>query len=179
MKKIFLVGAAVLMLLSCKKDIEELPDQTDTGANTFGAKLDGEFWVPQKFGVAPTAELIEARFSANNAVFINARNFASSPTETEFELYIRDITGPGTYQLNQNTAKYPSHSASYGYFIRRRFMPLNEWITSALHTGSVTITRWDPENKVVAGTFEFTVGSTDNTADPIQVTEGRFDVTIQ
>ena len=41
------------LLISCKKDIEELPPATQIGAHTFGARLDGQLWVPQKFGIAP------------------------------------------------------------------------------------------------------------------------------
>lgn len=180
--KIFLVVlASALVLISCKKDVESLPDPTQTGANTFGAKLDGEFWVPQKFGIAPTAPILEARYSGNNSVFVNARNFSSSPTETEFEIYLRNITetGTGTILLNQQTNKYPQEIASYGYFIKRKFMPLGEWITGAQHTGSVTISRLDTVNNIISGTFQFTAASTDNTADPIVVSEGRFDVKIQ
>jgi hypothetical protein len=143
--------------------------------------VDGEFWVPQKFGVAPSAALLEARYSGNNSVFINARNFASSPTETEFEIYLRNIleTGTGTIVLNQLTNKYPQESASYGYFIKRKFMPVGQWITGPQHTGTVTITKLDSVNNIISGTFQFTAGSINTNDDPIVVTEGRFDVKIQ
>ena len=179
MKKLLVICAALLVLAGCKKDIDELPEATQTGANTFGAKLDGALWVPQKFGIAPTAPLLEARYTGTNSIFINARNFSSSPTETEFEIYIRNIPGPGTYPLNQDTDHYPNESASYGYFIKRKLMPLNEWITTSGQTGSVTITRFDTVNHIISGTFEFRAASTDDTAAPISVTEGRFDVKIQ
>lgn len=181
MKIFFVLLSSMSLLLSCKKDIEGLPEPTNTGANTFGAKLDGSFWVPQKFGVAPSAPILEARYSGNNSVFINARNFASSPTETEFEICLRNVieTGPGTIVLNQHTNKYPQESASYGYFIKRKLMPIGQWITGPQHTGSVTITRLDTVNNIIAGTFQFTAGSINTTEDPIVVTEGRFDVKIQ
>jgi hypothetical protein len=112
-------------------------------------------------------------------LFINARNFSSSPTEKEFEIYIQNITGTGVFQFNQNTGKYPNHSGSYAYYIKRKFMPLGEWITDTQYTGSITVTRFDTVNQIVSGTFEFTAESTDHTADPITVTEGRFDVKVQ
>ncbi|HEX2605968.1 MAG TPA: hypothetical protein VHK91_01270 [Flavisolibacter sp.] len=169
---------AILFLCSCKKDISELPAPSETGSNTFGARVDETLWVPQGFGIVPTAPLTEARVTGLNALILNARNFSSSPTETEFEIYISDFAGVGTYQLNQNTAKYPGQSASYGYYIKRRGMPLNEWITDATHTGSVVVTRYDPAGKIVAGSFSFTAGSTDNTASLLKVTEGRFDLKL-
>src|SRR5215204_6228565 len=142
MKNIFLLGLLALSLGGCKKDIDELPEATQTGANTFGARLNGEFWAPQGFGIMPTAPLLEARYGGNNSVFINARNFGSSPTETEFEIHLQGVTGPGTYLLNQNTAVYPAQSASYGYFVRRRIRPLNEYITNASQGGRVEVTRY-------------------------------------
>src|SRR5689334_7374560 len=87
------------LLFSCKKNIDELPSPTETGANTFGACVDGALWGPIGFGIAPTAPILEARYSGNHSVFITARNFGSSPTETEMEIYIRNITAPGTYLL--------------------------------------------------------------------------------
>jgi hypothetical protein len=179
MKNLLFGLLAVAVLSSCKKDIDELPPATETGANTFGAKVDGELWVPQKFGIAQTAPILEARYGGNNSVFINARNFSSSPTETEFEIHIKDITGPGTYALNQTTNKYPYENASYGYYIKRKFMPLNDWITSNQFTGSVIVSKFDNVNKIISGTFSFTAGSTDNTTGPLVVTDGRFDVKIQ
>lgn len=179
MKKLLFVLASVAVLTSCKKEVDELPEPTQTGANIFGAKLNGEFWVPQKFGIAPTAPILEARYTGTGGVFINARNFGSSPTETEFEIYLENISQPGLVLLNESTLKYPDESASYGYYIKRRFMPEGEWITGPQHTGSVTVTRIDKINNIISGTFQFTAKSMDNTADPITVTEGRFDVMIQ
>ncbi|MGZ5190125.1 MAG: DUF6252 family protein [Flavisolibacter sp.] len=179
MKNLVLALIVLAVFSGCKKDIDELPPATETGANTFGAKVDGELWVPQKFGVAPSAPILEARYGGNSSLFINARNFSSSPTETEFEIHIKNFTGTGTYQLNQVTNKYPYENASYGYFIKRKLMPLNDWITTNQFTGNVVVTKYDSTNKIVAGTFSFTAGSTDNTAEPLVVTEGRFDVKIQ
>lgn len=179
MKNILLILSCLVILSSCKKSVDELPAATETGANTFGLKLDGAFWVPQKFGVASTAPILEARMTGTGDLVINARNFASSPTETEFEIYIKNVTGPGTYQLNRNTDVYPGVSASYAYYVKRRINPLNEWITSTQYTGSATITKFDLTNNVIAGTFQFTAGSMDGSASPINVTEGRFDVKIE
>jgi hypothetical protein len=179
MKYPFLLLCSLFLFASCKKDIDELPAATQTGANTFGAKLNGENWVPQKFGIVSTSPILEARYAGNNSVFINARDFSASPTETEFEIYLKGITGPGTFQLNQATAKYPDESASYGLYTKSKFMPVHDWITTPQYTGSVVVTRFDTVNHIISGTFAFSAASIDNSADPIQVTDGRFDVTIQ
>jgi hypothetical protein len=178
MKSILTIISCVLLLSSCKKNVDELPAASQTGSNTFGLKINGELWVPQK-AVVSGAPILEARYTGTGGVFINARNFASSPSETEFEIYLQNISGPGTFPLNQVTSKYPNHVASYAYYIKRKFMPENEWITSDKFTGNVVVTKFDTANNIISGTFEFTAGSVDNSADPIIVTEGRFDVKIQ
>lgn len=178
MKKMFLFFLFAA-LFSCSKDVDELDPPTETGAGTFGAKVNGVLWAPQGFGIVSTAPILEARFGGANSIFINARNFGSSPTESEFELYIQNITGPGTFLLNQNTGKFPAHSGSYGYYVERRFTPTNEWITSAHHTGKIEVTKFDLANKIISGTFEFSALNLYGTSVPLTVSGGRFDVKIK
>jgi hypothetical protein len=166
---------ASLALFSCKKEVTELPPATQTGANTFGCKVDGALWVPAGFGVVPTAPILEARFVSDHDLLINARNFSSSPTESEFELFIKGATVPGTYLLN-TAATYQNYNASYGYYVHRKFTPDNEWITSTLYAGSITLTKIDTVNLFVSGTFEFQAINMYNTPQPLNITEGRFDV---
>jgi hypothetical protein len=180
MKNTLIILATVLMLVGCKKSVDELPVPTQTGANTFGLKLNGEFWVPQKFAGISTP-ILNGQLSGSNLndLMITAQNFASEPTETQFNLYLKNITGPGTYQLNQTTNIYPNASGNYAYYVKRKINPLNEWITGLQYTGTVTITKWDPVNDIVSGTFEFKAGSIDNSSEPITVTDGRFDIKLQ
>lgn len=177
MNKLLIVCLSLLLLGSCKKKVDELPPATQTGANTFGAKVNGQFWVPQGFGPIPANDILEARMSGNELT-INARNFASSPNETEFQLYVQGVTATGVYPLNTDIT-HPSNVASYAYYVKRRFTPENEWVTSAAYTGSVTITRFDPVNRIVSGTFQFNMINILNAPQPMNVTEGRFDVRLQ
>ncbi|MBK8748949.1 MAG: hypothetical protein IPM04_14255 [Saprospiraceae bacterium] len=50
MYKILISTFALFLFVACKKEVEELPPATQTGANTFGAKVDGQFWVAKGFG---------------------------------------------------------------------------------------------------------------------------------
>jgi len=164
-------------LISCKKNIvEELPPATQTGANTFGANVNGKLWVPTSSPI-PGAAKLEARYAVNDLI-INARNLGSTPNESEFEIYIKDLNGPGTYLLNQNTSPYPNQVASYGYYIKRQFNPINEWITSPQFTGVVNITLDDRVNHIVSGTFQFDALNMYSSPDTLHVTNGRFDIKI-
>ena len=162
------------LLMACNKAVDELPTLTQNGANTFGAKVDGILWVPKGFGPFPASNLLEARFTTPTSILINARNFASSPNETGFEILVSGVTGPGTYALNTNVT-LPAITG-YGYYLKNRLTPQDEWLTTAEYTGTVTISRLDIANKIVAGTFQFNALSLYNTTHAIHVTDGRFDI---
>jgi hypothetical protein len=177
MKNVF-IFSLILSLLACNKEVTQLPDATDTGSNTFGARIDTTFWTPKGFGPVATAPILEARYEEGRTVVINARNFAGQPKETEFEIYLYHVTTPGTYLLNATTPKYPRQNANYAYYVERRITPINEWITTSEYTGSVTVTKADTVNRIIAGTFQFRAINSFGTPQPINVTEGRFDIKI-
>jgi hypothetical protein len=178
MKRILTISLAALVLFTaCKKEVKELPQNTQTGANTFGAKINGQLWAPQGFGPVPANNLLEARMIGND-LLIDARNFASSPNETEFSIRLVSVTDIGVYTLNSN-ATHPSLVSSYCYYVKRNLTPQNEWITSTANTGSVTITKLDLTNKIVSGTFQFNALNIYNAPEPLAVTEGRFDIKLQ
>jgi hypothetical protein len=176
MKKIIIACLALGVFVSCNKEVTELPPITQTGAHTFGAKVDGELFVPRGFASIPDDDILEGRFLPNDDLYINARNFASSPNEKEFELFIKGVTAPGTYQLNSTTPGNPNQGVSYGYYVKRNLTPENEWITNPSYTGTVTITKIDTVNNFVSGTFQFNAINMYGTPQPLSVTEGRFDV---
>jgi hypothetical protein len=178
MKKIITGCLFLCLLSSCKKDVAELPPATETGANTFGAKVNGELWVPQGLGTIPANNLLESQLFPNGDLRIRARNFASSPNETEFDMFITGITAPGTYLLNKNVS-YPALSASFGYYVKRKLTPIDEWITSSTISGSVTITKLDVVNHIVSGTFQFNAASIYTPSQVLSVTDGRFDLKVQ
>ena len=170
--KAFLVLVAVLFSFSaCKKDVDALPPQTGTGANTFGAKVNGQMWVPKDFGIVPTAPILEAHYTPGRSVEINARNFASSPKESEFRIQLKNVTKEGTYILN-NT------SGNSAYYVERKLTPTGEWKTNNQYGGKVIVTVADTVNRIIAGTFEFQAASLYNDAQ-LNVTEGRFDIKIE
>lgn len=177
MKNLLISFSLLLVLASCKKNVvTELPPATQTGANTFGASVNGKLWVPSSSPIGGAAKL-EARYLVNDLI-INARNLGSTPTESEFEIYIKNLNGPGVYPLNQSTAEFPNQSASYGYYVYRRINPINQWITGPQFSGVVNIMLDDRVNHIVSGTFQFDALNLYGTPDTLHVTDGRFDVKI-
>lgn len=175
MKRLTILFTLSFFLFSCKKDIKELPGDTQTGANTFGAKINGNLWGPQGFGPIPANDILKATIGGND-VRIEVQNYALAPNETGMYIYLKDVLGPGTYQLNTDVT-HPSATASYAFYVKRRLNPISEWITSSTSTGTVVITKIDRTANIIAGTFQFTGAPILNAADPpLVVTEGRFDL---
>jgi len=177
MKNILLACLAFVLFSACNKKVDELPPATQTGANTFGAKIDGNLWVPRGFAGLPANDILEARFTSPTSIMINASDFSKSPNETEFEIQLINITGPGTYQLNTDVTR-PAF-ANYAYYVKRNLTPKYEWITSSTNTGTVTLTRFDNVNNIASGTFQFSGQNIYGGVANISVTEGRFDVSLQ
>ena len=175
MKNIIAIATAAIFIVSCSKD-KDLPDPTDTGEHKFGAKVNGEIWEARGFGPFPANDVLEAvRYGSSGDIVIKARNFASSPLEKEFYIFVKGATATGTYPLNSN-ASHLSWDNSYAYYVVRNFTPQNEWITSVTHPGSVTFSKIDTVNRILAGTFQFEMLNWYNTPQPLSVTEGRFDI---
>lgn len=181
MKPIYGILILLISILSfsCKKLVSELPPPTQTGANTFGCKVDGQMWMPSGFGIAITAPILEARYSTGRTIFINARNFSSAPTESEFEIHLMNVVTPGVYLLNTDTENYPDETGNYAYYVVRKITPHNEWMTTSQYTGQVEITKTDTINRIVSGTFQFQAINLYNSPHPVNMTEGRFDIKIE
>lgn len=119
MKKLLgLALVAFIALSSCKQEIKSLPDITQTGANTFGAKVNGENFGPLG-GSILTSPTLEATHTFDSSILITARNFSRSPIEFEMQLFLKNVHAPGTFYLNQETEIHPAQSASYAYYVRR------------------------------------------------------------
>jgi hypothetical protein len=82
----------------------------------------------------------------------------------------RDINRPGTYQFGPGAGAY-AH-----YDDQNRPIPCDTYSGSDTRTfsrGTLTITRLDLTNGIIAGTFEFKLAKPG--CDTLRVTQGRFD----
>ena len=186
--KTLLLTMLLATIFSCKKHKEEynpqLPPVTQTGANTFGCKINGQIMVPRDGKNTPlmggypygvTYSRIRTQYEHYD--WIEAMDQVSSGSNRgaiAFKLPNIDTMGVGEYiikhvdgafsQANPNIvylgAIYNGDSPSTGY-------------SSIENTGKIIITRYDDD--VISGTFYCKVKNYLNPNDIIEVTEGRFD----
>ncbi|WP_188816386.1 DUF6252 family protein [Hymenobacter cavernae] len=80
-------------------------------------------------------------------------------------------SGPGTYSLYVPINSSPTNRGNSAYFARRE----KSYETNAKHRGTLTITRLDSVERIVAGEFRFTPIDP-LTGDSVRITRGRFDL---
>ena len=97
MKKALSIISLLFILASCKKDVDELPPATQTGAHTFGAKVNGEFWVPQGWGLDEAIETLNglAPLNIEHCVFAFAFPWSMDGASNRTS-YIINRTSPET-----------------------------------------------------------------------------------
>ncbi|WP_139926281.1 hypothetical protein [Hymenobacter sp. DG01] len=176
---------SLLALGACKKEEAPkavLPEATQTGQNTAGAKVDGTVWLPvQQFLYAGAP--LTARYTKSVTGYELDLYFGRFPaeendpfSETSINFYVPDIRKPGTIQLNQQAdPKFTTANPAYATFTYGKPSPDQVLITGPAAPGTLTITRLDTVARVVAGTYEFRAQALTGTGS-VNVTEGRFDL---
>lgn len=175
MKKLLLLLLATFTLSCCNKDddqpiaeIDKLPPATQTGAQTFGCLIDGKAFVPPKFG------------SNSPKAFYQFVGGA-------YTLGINAAIGGGTELKGINIGCLDAPLISENNYILLEKLPPNYFgqytiyggitlnSTSTINLpGNLTITRFDPVNYIISGTFEFSV--LDDNGNEVKITNGRFDM---
>lgn len=187
------------LLLNCKGNADkvlndlfpppppvQMPPETQTGANTFGCRVNGQVWEAKN---GPTS-FVGNQYSPNAQYFRRELNLfafrraqVSGPV-TAFYLTVPRVLGPGVYPLGRSTRPL----GGYALLSSLPYPSVLPYITDSLHTGILTITRLDTSGvrRFVAGRFELRAGPTANsggnvpapTPAEVQITEGRFDVEL-
>ena len=187
MKNIFLLFAISFVFLfcaSCKKDQPPppniLPPITQTGANTFGCKINGQVWVPYyqcdsyclgcvelAYNILPvySTSIFPLRFSLkagkSGNPFSGFLDFSPAP--------LRGVTNVSYIYALGNVADSMAidFSTDAGYFRSLSGDPNKIF----------QITKLDTVNKIISGIFSFTLYS--SFSDSIVITDGRFDLQIE
>ena len=191
-KTLFKTTLILLLLLGCSKDEDNntftptLPEATQTGKNTFGCYIDGKLLTPRDgtgsvFG-ADHGMVYSGLGQAPNYDYneINVQDYASGFGGL-MDIHIIDLhsNAEETYNINESNCQ-DNIDANNNINIRCRWwnesLEKFEWYCSVGNQGSLTITRYDFENRIVSGTFNFTAQNRDDPEDIIEITNGRFDI---
>ena len=171
MKKI-LLSLFVCLTFLCMKCEEEtpkdpidlLPPATQTGENTFGCLIDGEPFTPDR---SPNS------FSGSYIFYDGGYDLIVGGTRRKSD---------GILGLSIGTKNLPVMSDST-YFMTNRingnaygtiYRSSNISYTSNEYSGELFISKHDPENRIVSGTFWYDIK--DVFGDVHQIREGRFDI---
>ncbi|MCS6989944.1 MAG: hypothetical protein NZM06_10560 [Chloroherpetonaceae bacterium] len=174
-----LMLSASLVVTGCKKDENPASggtggggNQTPTGAGTLSAKIDGQNWSATQ--ISPILPAAIASYQ-NNTLLVNGTR-VDGATTSALGFTITGVTGTGTFRLGvspgtggaQGTAQYVVTTAGQG----------QTWATLSQtgNSGTITITTFDRQNRIAAGTFSFTLERESPAPTRREVTEGRFDV---
>jgi hypothetical protein len=176
MRNLLLILLTTFTLSCCDKDndqpkteLEKLPPATQIGAQTFGCLIDGKAFVPPKFGT-------------------NAPNAFYQFVGGAYTLGINSATGGGTElkSINIGCLDMPvlnvndyelKEFATGNYFGEYRIAAGFNFDGSSFlqKPGTLTITKFDPVNFIISGTFSFEAKEL-TTGEIIQITNGRFDM---
>ena len=187
MKKVLCFAFMGVFLSQCswfkKKDIiptdpiAQLPPETQTGANTFGCLVNGKVWTPEgKRSTFSNNYTIDVDPGLDGGILSIAVYRYSGQEHTELGFGIDSVTKykENTYNLKciQIAPFQPIRggAASYTNYKINNYYICYE--NAKLLNAKVNLTRYDLTNRIISGTFEFTLAKPNDT---IKVTNGRFD----
>lgn len=165
----------LILGFSCNNDdntpenpVDAPPPATQTGEQTFGCLIDGKPFFPDKFGGGrPTAFYQISEGGYTSVIRTSRRNDEPSKSISIGALDIEGFSET-TYQLKSEVS-----GNLYGLYLLDGGIVLDS-PTTDLSPGTLTITRFDDQEHIISGTFEFTVQDEDGIQ--IKITDGRFDL---
>ncbi len=186
--KILLTALCCLLIISCSKndDGPSLPPITQTGENTFGCFINGRLLVPRN-GTGTTAGpdnglkfIASGTGNPPNYDYneINVQDFVS-PNGGSIDIHIINLheNGEGNFEIMESNCERffqanPTVNIRCRYFDGENY----DYYCSIEGTGYLNISRYDYENRIVSGTFNFRARNENKPTDIIEITEGRFDI---
>tara|TARA_R110002073_G_scaffold161723_3_gene317375 strand:+ start:24165 stop:24704 length:540 start_codon:yes stop_codon:yes gene_type:complete len=173
--KLFLF-CTLLISASCKNDddtptnpIDQLPPATQTGANTAGALVNGEAFLPNNGSLIP---LVLNYIDGEDFTLGITNKVNNLRKAIVISIYNTPLQVNQTYQLN---TEFGANSKTGEYFINTAPPPLpNYYSTTPVIIGELTITNHDFNNAILSGTFWF--DAINSVGEIVEIREGRFDM---
>ncbi|GGE99366.1 hypothetical protein [Hymenobacter cavernae] len=187
MKPILLLFIPLLLTTGCKKEkteLERLPVATQEGKNSAGFLLDGKAWLPAQCYVCSDSPIRGYSINTSRDGRILSLTFVRFPKDGKegesLSFYLPHITKPDYFALDKVAvplARTNPANATLGILKSSSRYPV-VFDTGPDAVSSVTITRFDTVAHIVSGTFDLTVQE-ENGSETHQLTDGRFDLTLQ
>ena len=168
MKKLLIAGIMAICFAACEYEIPELPDETQSGANTFGCLVNGELVIPYY-----------NRHNNNHKQYAVYYQIADSLQITGYgqndQFFIITIKSPKINQpVSIDKIEYYPPNSSRNYFY------------GGYNIGEVILTRFDA--MAVSGVFNFVGYQHSHSSNPeenlidmnrfVTVSMGRFDIAL-
>lgn len=196
MKNLLLAAAIGLSAMACTDRATENPDPgsnpqlpaiTQTGANTFGCKLNGVVFVPNKgSGSTVTEHPLTVSGFYDNTDNWSSRVNGWRGTDVKNMLYIQVylyksvVIGKGDYPIGQAPI-YDDNPPFYSYIKCRAVSPSTgkyKNYGTYDNTGSIKITHMSTDKFIFSGTFSGKLKDLEGT-ETVEVTDGRFDINLK
>jgi len=170
---VLIVFDIVVTTTGCKKSQpdNQLPPETQTGQNTFGALVNSNVWVPigNKNTLNPGVQFDEANANGTLIIVANRNPDTLLINSSSLGFVIESLNKysyPHTFNLSstgRNDLNYESYTCNY-----------DTSDPSSVSEASITISKLDIPNGIVSGTFFGTLSK--NGCPDITITDGRFDI---
>ena len=165
--------AVLFFIINCKKRDNEpdfLPEETQNGANTGGAIVDGKIWVASNKRVNGNHGGTYCEIYNNNANIEIELNNVSNQSRIFIKALIPNFELNKTYLLKRDT---PDSDYNLAYYLDT---DKNVYMTqpTSEYNGELKISRLDIKNQIVSGTFTFKARDY-NDSKTINIIDGRFD----
>ena len=180
---IYFLALTILTASMCRKKpvdpIDQLPPETQTGANTFGCLVNGEVFLPGGLQLSGGSLNCVYQYIYNGTT--NGYVFGISGGKRGTNCAVESVGVRLDSMIVQQGVTYPLTIESHGYGNGQYFIinvpcgNLNTiYQTNNSVQGSITFLRFDLNNQIASGTFWF--NAINPNGDTIKVTNGRFDV---
>ncbi|PQJ76686.1 hypothetical protein [Polaribacter glomeratus] len=165
---------------------DQLPPITQTGANTFGAIVNGRVFVPKdSFNFTPGGGTnnLEVNIGENfiknkgdDKWLIKTYNAKDTPSTYIF-LYLPTLKNNKTkHTIDESDGSGRSNlSNAHIYCLIDKS---NRQYRSFYNSGNLEFTRLDITNSIYSGTFSVKLKNKDDENDIIEITNGRFDINL-
>ncbi|MEA5256738.1 hypothetical protein VB264_03010 [Arcicella aquatica] len=168
-------------LLSCEVNDyvhpDSLPEITQIGKQTFGAKINGTIWTPfQRYQANPNfkpAPVVWGKYQ-HSTLRLTVTN---QNTLESISFMINNVQDTGKYQFMKyfpkNAVEFTPFASVYQKCINGN---CSQYAICQSCENEVNIIRFDPVSKIYSGTFNVTFQNKDQPSDIIALKDGRFDI---